>query len=158
MRGGAAIFDSFGQRDYDLPDAICQRPTHSRSLMWRPFVAVSVGGMLGCLLRWCLAIFLNRYFPAIPPGTLAANLIGCYIIGMAIAFFTTYPAFAPEWRLFVTTGFCGGLTTFSTFSAEIVLLLQSGRAVWALGAVAAHVVGSLLMTFAGIATVIWLKS
>jgi CrcB protein len=158
MRGGAAIFDSLAQTDYDLPDAICQRPPHSRSLMWRSFIAVSVGGMLGCLLRWGLAIFLNRYFPAIPPGTLAANLIGCYLIGMAIAFFTTYPTFAPEWRLFVTTGFCGGLTTFSTFSAEIVLLLQSGRAVWALGTAAAHVVGSLVMTFAGIATVIWLKS
>jgi CrcB protein len=125
--------------------------------MWRSFIAVSVGGMLGCLLRWCLAVFLNRYFTTIPPGTLAANLIGCYIIGMAIAFFTTYPAFAPEWRLFVTTGFCGGLTTFSTFSAEVVMLMQSGRAVWALGAVAAHLVGSLLMTFAGIFTVLWLK-
>jgi CrcB protein len=77
---------------------------------------------------------------------------------MAIAFFTAYPTFAPEWRLVVTTGFCGGLTTFSTFSAEIVMLLQSGRTVWALGAVAAHVVGSLLMTFAGIATVVWLKA
>jgi CrcB protein len=76
---------------------------------------------------------------------------------MAIAIFTAYPTFAPEWRLFVTTGFCGGLTTFSTFSAEIVTLLQSGRAVWALGAVAAHLLGSLMMTFAGIATVIWLK-
>jgi CrcB protein len=126
--------------------------------MWRSFIAVSVGGMLGCLLRWCLALVLNSYFPTIPPGTLAANLIGCYIIGMAIAFFTTYPAFAPEWRLFVTTGFCGGLTTFSTFSAEIVILLQSGRTLWALGAVAAHLLGSLLMTFAGVATVIWLKS
>jgi CrcB protein len=126
--------------------------------MWRSFIAVSVGGMLGCVLRWVLAIFLNRYFPAIPPGTLAANLIGCYIIGMAIALFAAYPAFAPEWRLFVTTGFCGGLTTFSTFSAEIVVLLQTGRATWALGAVAAHLLGSLSMTFAGIATVIWLKS
>jgi CrcB protein len=126
--------------------------------MWRSFIAVSVGGMLGCVLRWFLAIFLNRYFPSIPPGTLAANLIGCYIIGMAIAFFTTYPTLAPEWRLFVTTGFCGGLTTFSTFSAEVVTLLQSGRPLWALGAVAAHLVGSLLVTFAGIATVVWLKA
>jgi fluoride exporter len=126
--------------------------------MWKSFLAVSIGGMLGCLLRWCLAIFLNRYFPTIPPGTLAANLIGCYIIGMAIAFFTAYPTFAPEWRLFVTTGFCGGLTTFSTFSAEIVVLLQSGRTLWALGAVAIHLAGSLLMTFAGIATVIGLKA
>ena len=126
--------------------------------MWRSFIAVSVGGVLGCLLRWCLAILLNRYLPAIPPGTLAANLIGCYIVGMALAFFMAYPHLAPEWRLFVTTGFCGGLTTFSTFSAEIVILLQSGRTVWALGAVAAHLLGSLLMTFAGVATVNWLKA
>lgn len=126
--------------------------------MWRSFIAVSVGGVLGCLLRWALALILNSYFPAIPPGTLAANLIGCYIIGIAIAFFTAYPGFAPEWRLFITTGFCGGLTTFSTFSAEIVILLQSGRAIWALSAVAVHLIGSLLMTVAGIATFTWLKS
>lgn len=126
--------------------------------MWRSFIAVSAGGVLGCLLRWCLALFLNRYFPAIPPGTLAANLIGCYIIGMAMAVFTAHPAFAPEWRLFLTTGFCGGLTTFSTFSAEVVVLLQSGRSLIALGAVGAHLLGSLLATFAGIATVIWLKA
>jgi fluoride exporter len=126
--------------------------------MGRSFIAVAIGGMLGCLLRWFLAIVLNRYLPTIPPGTLAANLIGCYIIGMAIAFFAAYPQIAPEWRLFITTGFCGGLTTFSTFSAEIVLLLQSGRTAWAFGAVAAHLLGSLLMTMAGIASVMWLKA
>jgi fluoride exporter len=126
--------------------------------MMRSFIAVAVGGMLGCLLRWLLAIILNRYLPTIPPGTLAANLIGCYIIGAAIALFAAYPHIAPEWRLFITTGFCGGLTTFSTFSAEIVLLLQSGRTAWAFGAVAAHLFGSLLMTLAGIASVVWLKS
>lgn len=126
--------------------------------MWRSFIAVSVGGVLGCLLRWGLALLLNSYFPTIPPGTLAANLIGCYIIGVAIAFFTAYPGFAPEWRLLLTTGFCGGLTTFSTFSAEIVVLLQSGRSLWALSAVALHLIGSLAMTIAGIATVSWLKS
>lgn len=126
--------------------------------MWRSFIAVSVGGMLGCLMRWCLAMFLNRYFPAIPPGTLAANLIGCYVIGMAIALFTVYPHFPAEWRLFLATGFCGGLTTFSTFSAEVVVLLQAGRPLIALEAVGAHLFGSLLMTFAGIATVLWLKA
>src|ERR1700723_3536445 len=110
--------------------------------MWRSVLAVSIGGMLGCLLRWCLAIFLNRYFPVVPPGTLAANLIGCYIIGVAIAVFSAHPHFAPEWRLFITTGFCGGLTTFSTFSAEVVLLLQSGRTMWAFAAVGAHLAGS----------------
>jgi fluoride exporter len=126
--------------------------------MMRSFTAVAIGGMLGCLLRWFLAIILNRYLPTIPPGTLAANLIGCYVIGVAIAVFAAYPQIAPEWRLFIATGFCGGLTTFSTFSAEIVLLLQSGRTAWALGAVAAHLFGSLLMTLAGIASVVWLKS
>jgi CrcB protein len=125
--------------------------------MWRSLVAVAIGGALGCVLRWYLALLFNRYFPAIPPGTLAANLIGCYAIGVALAFFALSPAIPSEWRLFIITGFCGGLTTFSTFSAEIVLLLQSGRAIAALGAVGVHVIGSLLMTFAGIGTVAWFK-
>jgi CrcB protein len=120
-------------------------------------MAVAVGGMLGCLLRWFLAMAMNRYFPTIPPGTLAANLLGCYVIGLALAFFTLNPALPIEWRLFITTGFCGGLTTFSTFSVEVVLILQSGRMAWAMGAIAVHLVGSLLMTMAGIATVNWAK-
>jgi CrcB protein len=119
---------------------------------------VAVGGVLGCLMRWFLALVLNRYFPTIPPGTLAANLIGCYIIGIAIAVFAANPAIPIEWRLFVTTGFCGGLTTFSTFSAEIVTLMQTGRMAWAMGAIAMHLIGSLLMTFAGIATITWARS
>jgi len=98
---------------------------------------------------------LNSYFPRIPPGTLAANLIGGYIIGVAVAFFATYSELAPEWRLFIITGFCGGLTTFSTFSSEIVALLQQGQALDACGAAALHLAGSVLMTFAGIATVAW---
>ena len=123
---------------------------------WRSLLAVAVGGMLGCLMRWFLALLLNRYFPTIPPGTLAANLIGCYVIGVALALFTANPALPIEWRLFVTTGFCGGLTTFSTFSAEVVILMQSGRIAWAMGAVTVHLIGSVLMTFAGIATVMLL--
>jgi fluoride exporter len=122
------------------------------------FAAVAIGGALGCLLRYYLAIFLNRYFPAIPPGTLAANLIGCYVIGIAIAFFALSPNISLEWKLFVTTGFCGGLTTFSTFSVEVVTLLQAGRLSFAFGAVALHLLGSLLMTFAGIATVTLVKA
>jgi CrcB protein len=121
-------------------------------------MAVAVGGVLGCLMRWLLALVLNRYFPTVPPGTLAANLIGCYIIGVALAIFAANPALPLEWRLFLTTGFCGGLTTFSTFSAEVVMLLQSGRLTWAMGAVAVHLIGSLLMTFAGIATVTLLRN
>ena len=122
------------------------------------FMSVFIGAGLGACLRWWLGLRLNAFFPTIPMGTFASNLIGGYIIGVAVAFFSTYTTLAPEWRLFVMTGFCGGLTTFSTFSAEIVLLLQSGRTMWALGAIAAHLFGSLLMTFAGIATVVWLKA
>ena len=125
--------------------------------MWKPIVVVSVGGTLGCLLRWWLGMTFNALFPTIPPGTLTANLVGGYIIGIALACFSTYTSLPPEWRLFVMTGFCGGLTTFSTFSAEITVLLQQGRMLWALGAIATHVVGSILMTFAGIGTFMWLK-
>lgn len=127
-------------------------------MIWRSLAAVMAGGMLGCVLRWLLAMGLNRYFPTVPPGTLAANLIGCYIIGVALAFFTAHPSHSPEWRLFITTGFCGGLTTFSSFSAEVIFLMQSGRLGGAMIALAANLIGSLLMTAAGIATVTGLKS
>jgi CrcB protein len=132
-----------------------QRP---EEFMWKSVMAISLGAALGALLRWGLGNRWNSLLPAIPPGTLVANLVGGYIIGLGIAFFATYAALAPEWRLFVITGFCGGLTTFSTFSAELVTLLQQGRPGWALGAVAVHVLGSVLMTFAGIATVGWVRS
>ena len=121
----------------------------------KSLIAVFIGAGLGALLRWWLGLTLNSYFPRIPPGTLAANLIGGYIIGVAVAFFATYSELAPEWRLFIVTGFCGGLTTFSTFSSEIVALLQQGQALDACGAAALHLAGSVLMTFAGIATVTW---
>ena len=126
--------------------------------MWKPIVAVCVGASLGALLRWWLGNLLNSFFPTIPPGTLAANLIGGYVIGLAIAFFATYSALAPEWRLLIVTGFCGGLTTYSTYSAELVTLLQQGRPMWALGAASVHLAGSVMMTFAGIGTVNFLKS
>lgn len=125
--------------------------------MWKSIAAVCVGASLGALLRWWLGAQLNSLFPVVPPGTLAANLVGGYVIGLAIAFFAMYSAIAPEWRLLIITGFCGGLTTFSTFSAEIVTLLQQGRSLWALSAAAMHLFGSVLMTLAGIGTVQWLK-
>ena len=125
--------------------------------MWKSILVIALGAALGALLRWQLGAKLNSIFPTIPPGTLAANLIGAYVIGLGIAFFATFSAISPEWRLLVITGFCGGLTTFSTFSAEITGLLQQGRVSWALAAVAAHVVGSVVMTFAGIGTVYLLK-
>lgn len=125
--------------------------------MLKSILAISVGASLGALLRWWLGLVLNGLFPTMPPGTLVANLVGGYLVGLAIAFFATYSAIAPEWRLLVITGFCGGLTTFSTFSAEIVTLLQQGRAAWALTAAGAHLLGSVLATFAGVATMIWLR-
>lgn len=126
--------------------------------MMRSVIAIAVGATLGALLRWWLGIELNRHFPSIPPGTLTANLIGAYVIGVGIALFARLPALAPEWRLFVMTGFCGGLTTFSTFSAEVVALIQQRQPLWLCVAVFAHLVGSVAMTFAGIGTVAWLRS
>lgn len=121
--------------------------------MWKSILAISLGAALGALLRWQLGGRLNAVFPTVPPGTLAANLLGAYVVGIGVAFFATFSAIPPEWRLLVVTGFCGGLTTFSTFSVEIATLLQEGRVAWALGAVGVHVVGSVTMTFAGIGTV-----
>lgn len=126
--------------------------------MWKPILVISLGAALGALLRWILGNKLNSLFPAIPPGTLTANLIGGYIIGVAVGCFAQIPGIAPEWRLFIITGFCGGLTTFSTFSAEVVTLLQAGRMVIAMGAIATHVMGSLLMTLAGLASWQWIQA
>jgi fluoride exporter len=113
-------------------------------------LAVALGASLGALLRWGLGLGLNHLFPQLPPGTLVANLVGGYLVGLAVAGFTQHANLPPEWRLFVITGFLGGLTTFSTFSAEVMNLLQQGRAVWAVATIGAHVAGSLLMTLAGL--------
>jgi CrcB protein len=126
--------------------------------MWKSIIAVCVGASAGALLRWWLGAQLNNLLPSIPPGTLAANLVGCYVIGLAIAFFATYPAITPEWRLLIITGFCGSLTTFSTFSAELVTLLQQGRVVLACTSAATHLIGSLLTTLAGIGTIVWARA
>jgi len=126
--------------------------------MFNSILAISAGASLGAVLRWLLGSGLNALFPAIPPGTLAANLIGGYLIGLSVAFFGQHAGLAPEWRLFVITGFLGGLTTFSTFSAEVTSLLQQGRLLWAGGAIATHVLGSLAMTLLGIATFTLFKS
>ncbi len=120
-------------------------------------LAVGLGAALGALLRWGLGSGLNHLFPALPPGTLAANLLGGYLVGVAIAVLAQAPQLAPEWRLFVITGFLGGLTTFSTFSAEVVLALQQGRTAWAAATVAGHVLGSVAMTLLGLATVAVLR-
>lgn len=121
--------------------------------MLNSILAIIAGASLGAVLRWLLGISLNALFPTIPLGTLTANLVGGYLIGFALAIFANHPGFAPEWRLFVITGFLGGLTTFSSFSAEVTTLIQEDRMLWATGAVSIHVIGSLVMTMLGIATV-----
>ena len=121
--------------------------------MFLSIAVVSLGAALGALLRWVFGTQLNSLFPSLPPGTLTANLVGGYLIGVAVAFFAGHPAISPEWRLLIITGFLGGLTTFSTFSAEVVAQLMSGRLIWALSTVAVHVLGSVVMTLLGIGTV-----
>ena len=121
--------------------------------MYLSIIAVRLGGGLGSLLRWVLGLRLNAIFPNLPLGTFAANVIAGYIIGMAVAFFARFPDISIEWRLFIITGLMGGLSTFSTFSAEVVAHLQQGRLGWALTEIALHVCASLVMTALGIATV-----
>lgn len=120
--------------------------------MWTAILAVSLGAALGALLRWGLGLGLNHILPGLPLGTLTANLVGGYLIGLALALFTQAPQLSPEWRLFVITGFLGGLTTFSTFSAEVVHALQQGRLAWAAATISLHVAGSLGLTLLGLAT------
>lgn len=115
-------------------------------------IAISLGASLGAVLRWLLGVGMNHLLPALPLGTLAANLVGGYLVGVAVALFAQSPQLPPEWRLFVITGFLGGLTTFSTFSAEVVAALNQGRLGWAAATVSAHVLGSLGMTLLGLAT------
>ena len=121
--------------------------------MYLSIFAVSLGGALGSLLRWVLSLRLNGLFPNLPLGTLASNVMAGYIIGVAIAWFAKMPSLSPDWRLFVITGLMGGLSTFSTFSAEIVWHLQHGRLGWAAGEIAVHVGASIVMTILGFATI-----
>ena len=112
--------------------------------------AVGGGAAVGAWLRWGLGILLNPVFPTVPLGTLASNLVAGFLMGIAMEFMTRNTALSPEIRLLMTTGFLGGLSTFSTFSAEIVTLLSHKEYVWGLFAIAAHVVGSVVLTVLGI--------
>jgi CrcB protein len=116
------------------------------------FAAVGVGAMLGAWARWGLAAWLNPLAPDLPLGTLAANLGGGYLVGIAVAFFGANASIAPEWRLVCITGFLGALTTFSTFSAESVQLLQSGKYLAAGLHSGAHLFGAILATILGFAS------
>jgi CrcB protein len=117
------------------------------------FAAVGIGAALGAWLRWGLATWLNPRVPHFPLGTLAANLVGGYLVGIAVALVMARPELSPEWRLFIITGFLGGLTTFSSFSAEVTALLVRGEYATGLLLAATHLAGSLLLTAAGFATV-----
>ncbi|MDR2365633.1 MAG: fluoride efflux transporter CrcB [Zoogloeaceae bacterium] len=116
------------------------------------FLGVGVGAALGAWLRWLLGVFLNPLLPAIPLGTLAANLLGGYLVGAAVGFFHLHADVAPALKLFVITGALGGLTTFSSFSAETVERLHSGQYALAFTLAALHLFGSLLMTWLGLAS------
>ncbi|MFU0880595.1 fluoride efflux transporter CrcB [Kluyvera cryocrescens] len=122
--------------------------------MMQLLLAVFIGGGTGSVARWLLSLKLNPMHHALPLGTLTANLIGAFIIGAGLAWFNRLPQVDPIWKLLITTGFCGGLTTFSTFSSEVVFLLQAGRFSWALLNVAVNLLGSFAMT----ALAFWLFS
>ena len=115
--------------------------------------AVGIGSALGAWLRWVLGLGLNAIVPNLPLGTLAANLVGGYLVGVAVEYFSQQVSVPPEIRLLVITGFLGGLTTFSTFSAEAVSLLMRAQYAWAGFLIGAHLAGSLVMTVLGIQTV-----
>jgi CrcB protein len=115
--------------------------------------AICLGACLGALLRWWLGLWLNHAGAFMPWGTLAANLIGGYLVGVCVAYFQHHADLDPVWRLLLVTGFLGALTTFSSFSAEVVGMLSSQRYTQALATAALHLGGSLLLTVAGIKTV-----
>jgi CrcB protein len=117
---------------------------------WGGILAVGGGAAVGAWLRWWLGVLINPLFPTLPLGTLAANLIGGLLMGFAMEVLTRHAVLPAELRLLVTTGFLGGLTTFSTFSAEVVTLLMRREYLWGSITVASHVVGSLAMTIVGI--------
>ena len=116
------------------------------------FLAIFFGAGTGALLRAGFNLLTVSAGSVIPLGTLLANLVGAYLVGIAVAFFGSNPNLSPEWKLFVITGFLGGLTTFSSFSAEVVSLMQRGEFTWAIGTALLHLVGSLVLTFLGIFT------
>lgn len=125
-------------------------PLFSNTLSLSPILAICLGACLGAIARWQLGLWLNFGGAALPWGTLAANLIGGYLIGICVAVFQALPELDPVWRLALVTGFLGALTTFSSFSAEVVTMLMQQRYALALGTAALHLVGSLALTAAGI--------
>lgn len=126
-------------------------------MSWAGFVVVGLGAALGAWLRWGFSILLNAVYPMLPLGTLLSNLLGGYLMGIAMGLVSS-GSLSPEMRLLVTTGFLGGLTTFSTFSAESVSLISRGDYGWVSVHIVMHLVGSLLMTGLGLVTVQYLRN
>ena len=120
--------------------------------MWSSVIAISIGAALGALLRWAFGLWLDAMPSVMSMGILTSNLVGGYFIGVAVAFFSLHADLPPQWRLFIITGFLGGLTTFSSFSAEVTKMIQYGQLSAALSTVSIHLIGSLVMTFLGIYT------
>jgi CrcB protein len=120
---------------------------------WTSLLGVGAGAVLGAWLRFWFAVKLNPVFPTIPLGTLVSNLVGGYVVGVAMGAIATSAGLSPQVRLFLITGFCGGLTTFSTFSAETVDLFARGQIGWAFGEIIVHVTGSLAATALGILSI-----
>jgi len=126
--------------------------------MFNSILVISIGASCGAVLRWFLGLQFNALFPTIPMGTVAANLLGGYMIGLAMGFFNDHPLLSPEYRLLIITGFLGGLTTFSTFSAEVANLLQAQRFGWALATVSLHLIGSVALTILGMMTISYFRN
>jgi CrcB protein len=120
--------------------------------MWLSILAIFFGAGFGALLRAGFNVLTVSATSVIPLGTLLSNMVGGYLVGLAVAYFGNNPQLSPEWKLLVVTGFLGGLTTFSSFSAEVVGFIQRGEFTWALGTAILHLVGSLMLTFLGILT------
>jgi len=116
---------------------------------WMSLIAIFIGAGFGAISRWGLGLALNPMFPTLPLGTLAANVVGGFLMGVALGLFEQFQAIPPAMRLLIATGFLGGLTTFSTFSAESVTLLLRQQYAWAAALVAVHTIGSIVATFAG---------
>ena len=126
--------------------------------MFYGLISVGAGAALGAWLRWGLSLVLNPVVPMLPLGTLSANLIGGYMIGLVLGYIDHFQTLSPEARLFITTGFLGGLTTFSTFSGEVSALLMRGEYTWAGATIAANLIGSIVLTLLGVATIAAAKS
>jgi len=122
------------------------------SLSGLSLAAIFCGAGLGALLRVWFNTISAGLSAIVPMGTLISNLLGCYLVGIAVAYFANHPAVSSEWRLFIITGFLGGLTTFSSFSAEVVSLLERGQLTWGLGLALMHVCGAIALTFLGVWT------